>query len=234
MQLRHYFVKYRPNMTFAAGFLAVIWIALPALAADIPELLAPGMTVSSFPQFNDTSLTSNLITYAETPFGDGSAPSGIFLNFLSKSSVNPFGSDDYVFGYLISVADGDVVSVSLSGFAGFQTAVKIDDNGPGYVAPIDASRSTDGDTITFDFAGIPSGAVPTDGSLTFTPGNSTQTFSVYTDAPEFTDPPVTFIDSSGLSASIDTFGPAVAPEPSAFSLFAVGSLAAFFVRKRHS
>jgi hypothetical protein len=136
-----------------------------------------------------------------------------------------------VFGYLISVGAGDVVSVSLSGFSGFETAVKIDDNGPGYVAPIDASRSADGDVVTFDFAGIPSGTVPTDGSLNFTPGNSTETFSVYTDAPEVTDPPVTFIDASGLSASIDTFGPAVAPDPSALSLSALGSLALFFIRK---
>jgi len=205
------------------GLVLLVAGALAPLAAStlVPTVLAPGGTVSPLPQFNDDLLTG-LVAYQYVPFGTGTAPSGMFLNFLSTSSLNPFGSEDLVFGYLVAVGAGTVTEVTVSGFSGFDAAVKVADDGAGYIAPYAATRSNDGNAITFLFAGIPSGPLPTGSPLSNfspNPSSTSDTLDIYTNAPYYTDPLVTITDVNGSTAQFDTLGPAAtAPEPSSFWL----------------
>jgi hypothetical protein len=202
---------------------AMTLIILPARADMMPTVLAPGGSVSPLPDFDDPNLDANLITVAETDFGSGSAPTGVFFNFVSTSPLNPFGASGVVFGYVVAVDTGDVVQVSVAGFSGFQTAVKIATDNGLYVPALDATRSADGDTISFDFAGIPGGSA---GS----PASESGDLDVYTNAPRYSDPLVTITDANGSTAQFDTLGPAV-PEPSSLSLCLLSFCLLFLFRR---
>ena len=120
-------VRTKQPSLWLARFVLVLCAAatavLPAYGDDIPAILTPGGSVSPLPDFSDNTIN---ITNAEAdPFGSGSAPSGILATLVGTSLLNPFGSNDLFFEYNIAPEVGDVVQLSLSGFSGFETAIKM-------------------------------------------------------------------------------------------------------------
>jgi hypothetical protein len=206
------------------GLLAMATFVLPASADQLPIILDPGGSVNPVPNFIDPNLQTSL-PIVEDFFGNGSAPTGAFVAFVNTSSLNPFGSQDLVFSYDISVETGDVVQFSLAGFSGFETAVAQTTAGiVGVIPALDATLSSDANTLTFDFAGIPGG---------FTISSS---LNVYTNALNYADPLATIVDVSGATAQFYTTGPSLpvstaVPEPSSLSLGLSSALAGalFFV-----
>lgn len=206
-------------------FVAMIAQAAASASTLLPTILSPGTTVSPLLDFDDLSFQNNpIITFTETPFGS-SAPTGIFATIVGTSDLNPFGSADTVFDYGIAVITGDVVQLSVTGFGGFQAAVKMSTDGL-LVPALSVSRSSDGDTIVFDFAGIPGGGT-VDSSCGCIPTAQTGALDIYTDAPSFTDPLVTITDASGSTAQFATLGPSAVPENSSMLTSAAGLILVF-------
>jgi hypothetical protein len=198
------------RLTIISMFLAAS--LAPAATITTPAILTPGSTVSSLPDFEDFG---DFLGTLSTSFGTGqSSPSGTFLEtVITNTADNPFGNQDLTFAFAFRVTAGDVVEISLSGFRGWFTAVKECTVCNGGTPALDATRSADGDVVSFDFTGIEAN------------GNSTASLAIYTNAPSFTDPMITYTDVSGSTALSNGLLPA-APEPGSLGLVLVGSLVA--------
>jgi hypothetical protein len=184
---------------------AAFLMAGSAMADSLPTVLSPGSTVSSLPDFEDFG---DILTSIATSFGTGfSSPSGPFNEaVITNTQDNPFGNQFLTFAYSFRVTQGDVVELSLPGFGGFSTAVKectICNNG---TPALDATRSIDGDTISFDFTGI------------LANGNSTASLAIYTNAEVFADPMISFTDKNGGVALLPGLLPSQVPEPGSLGL----------------
>ena len=136
--------------------------------------------------------------------------SGILTEFVvANTASGPYGPQSYAFAFAISITNDLVTSVTLPGFAGFQTAVKVSDTsslGAGPV-PTSAFRSSGtGDLITFSFA---------------TPAATTGDFVVYTNATGYVDPMASIDLLSGGILTLDVLAPAV-PEPSTWAMLLLG------------
>ena len=198
--------------SLAFGLFAVTIFVSPVRADTLlPTTLLPGDSINRLPDFVDPNLQTTL-PIVEDFFGSGSVPTGAFAVFVNTSSLNPFGLQDLVFSYEVSVETGNVVQISVNGFSAFKTAVQQTTGGVAGVVPaMDATRSSDGNTLTFNFAGIPGG---------FTVSSS---LNVYTNALNYADPLATIIDASGTTAQFSTTGPSLpistaVPEPSSLLL----------------
>jgi hypothetical protein len=185
-------------------------LAASAASAGAPAILAPGQSVS-VPDFPDSAVV--LATQTE-PFGGATGPKGLLTEFVVNDTLySPFGADDLVFAYSLSMSSGNVAKISLGGFGGFQTAVKSCDalaciEGVG-LPPDTATRSADGGTVSFLF----------DTPLT----GASSGFVIYTNASYYYDPPgAAIFDSAGDVAYAPTFLPSAAPEPSAWALLITG------------
>ena len=211
------------SRVFLGCAVAVFLMAGSAMADNLPTVLSPGGTVSSLPNFEDFG---DILTSINTSFGSGtSIPSGPFTeSVITNTQDNPFGNQFLTFAFSFRVTLGDVVEISLPGFSGFSTAVKectICNSG---TPALDATRSVNGDLVSFDFTGIPAN------------GNNTASLAIYTDAQVFADPMISFTDINGgigLSAGLL---PAPVPEPGSLSLLATVMLALaalWYRRERH-
>lgn len=211
------------SRVFLGCAVAVFLMAGSAMADNLPTVLSPGGTVSNLPDFEDFG---DLLTSINTSFGTGnSIPSGPFNeSVLNNTGDNPFGNQFLTFAFSFRVTVGDVVAISLPGFSGFATAVKectICNSG---TPALDAKRSVDGDTVSFDFTGIPAN------------GNSTASLAIYTNAQAFVDPMISFTDSSGGVAQLQGLLPAPVPEPGSLVLLGTVMLALsalWYRRERH-
>lgn len=197
-------------LSIASLFLLAAPLRAGALSAAV---LAPGGTVSSIPDFEDFG---TLLASVDTAFGNGSSPSGPFHEEVdTNTGFNPFGNQFLVFALAFRVTNGDVVQISLPGFSGLSTAVKECTSCTGGTPAFDATRSANGDVISFNFSG--NGIVAN--------GNETASLAIYTNASAYVDPPmISFTDINGGVAVAPGFAPAAVPEPGSFGLLGAAML----------
>ena len=123
-----------------------------------------------------------------------------------------------MFNYKIALSAGDVTALTVGGFSGFDVSAKqcsfagcfavLTDG----IAATSASRTADGDGITFSITGL-SGT------------NHTGNLQLFTNAPFFVDPIATFKDAAGGSFSLEITGPSMTPpvpEPSTWAMLLLG------------
>jgi hypothetical protein len=209
-------------MVFAAGFqAAALFPPSSALAAVAPIALPPGGTVSSLPNGfssypGDEGIT--LFDNVEDFDFDGGLLSGMLRERVIKySQVNeyhPYGG--LYFDYEISLSSGDVTEFSAPGYAGLEVAVKqcgisgCGGSGANGVLAGSASRSSDGNLISFTF----------DGDLI---GDThSANLQLLTSAPSFVGPfAFATLEDNGVLYSIRVATPAV-PEPSTWVMVILG------------
>jgi hypothetical protein len=219
-------IAYRRFLIAALAFQASALFVQSAGAAPVaPIALNPGGIVSplvdgaSGTDFTDipgfpTSFSFN--------FSASGGPTGtLFENIVQYPNVvtpaHPFGSD-LMFNYKIALSSGDVTSLTVAGFSGFDVAAKqcsfagcfaVATNG---IAANSASRSADGDLITFSFTDLIG-------------GTHTGNLQAFTNAPFFVDPIASFQNAAGSAFSIEITGPSstpTVPEPSTWAMMLLG------------
>ena len=203
--------------------LALLAVASRSFGSPIsaPTILTPGSSVTSLPNFADAGASGGLLVLDEI---SETFTGGIFTELVvTNTAFSPFGSDYDAFAFDITMTSGSLESFSEPGYGPFETAVKETTLAQGNPDdPVGASRSADGNVITFSF-------VP---GTTQTPG-----LAVYTNASFFVDPPITLnlLSATGtaFSVNVDGLAPAVVPEPTALVLLGSG-LAALMVRRRRA
>lgn len=207
-----------------AAFFSTATVSISALAQVVaPVDLNPGTTVSSLPNGGssgdgvaETTAFDKTISFS---FSDGlsGALRERVIDYADAPSINHPG---LYFDYEIALTTGSLSAVSITGWNSFQTSVKqcgiavCGGSGANGLLSTGASRSSDGDEITFDF-GNPLAA-----------GKHSSNLQVFSSASLFSDPLAFLTDTSGNSFSIDVVAPALpVPEPSTWALLALGCVA---------
>lgn len=202
-----------------AFLMAQAGLVTPANANIIvaPDLLNPGDTISPLPNGASTGETHHTVPYDETisfSFSDGlvgELRSRVISYSDAPSTLHP----GLYFDYEIQLTSGSISAFTISSYDTFQTSVKecgISDcggSGANGVLATSASRSSDGDELTFDF------------SNALTAGEHSANLQIFTSASLFQDPLAFFTDSAGNTFSIETVAPAV-PETSTWSMMILG------------
>jgi hypothetical protein len=186
-----------------------------------PAPLPPGATVSPIPNgysFDSSDPTTAIFSTTEDfDFTGEGGPSGFLFEAIyslpDESSAHPYGPGLF-FIYNVVLSSGDVTSLSVPGYSGYQVSVKqcgisgCIDYGSNGATMTSASRTSDGDTISFDF------------DLSG-PGNSSN-LQLFTNASFFVDPFGTLTDSEGGTFSIPVVTPSAIPEPSTWAMMFIG------------
>jgi hypothetical protein len=209
----------------------------PALASTVvaPINLDPGSTVSPLPNgfsSGDGIPETKLFDKSENfSFSDGLAGT-LRERVIDYSDMPSVLHPGLYFDYEFQLASGNATAFTISGYSTFGTSVKVcgisgcGGSGANGLAPTSASRSSDGDEITFDFGN------------TLTAGQHSANLQIFSSASSFEDPLAFFTDSSGNSFSIDAVAPlpSAVPLPGAFLLFAsaLAGAAGFGMRKRNA
>jgi hypothetical protein len=191
----------------------------PATAAIVsPSLLSPGGTISPLPNGDssgDGIPSSKLFDQTENfSFSDGLAGT-LRQRVISYSDAPSAFHPGLYFDYEIQLTSGNVAAFAISGYSGFQASVKecgisnCGGSGANGVLATSASRSSDGDVITFDFGN------------TLTAGQHSANMQIFSSASLFQDPFAFFTDISGNTFSIGAVAPAVA-EPSTWAMMILG------------
>jgi hypothetical protein len=209
----------------ARASMLIVAMALftPSAKAQLtnPTVLAPGATVSPVPNgpsFGPDDSTIPISTKTEDfDFADG--PSGILFEYVYRfetpSPAHPYGPGLF-FLYDIVLSSGDVTKFTVPGYSGYEVSVKqcgipsCIDQGANGALMTSASRSSDGDSISFSFGGDLSGTA------------RSSNLQLFTNASSFVDPFGTLQDSAGATFSIPVITPAAVPEPSTWALLALG------------
>jgi PEP-CTERM motif len=202
---------------------AVAFFTLPAKAEQLtnPLVLAPGTTVSPVPNgfsFGPTDSTTPVFTTTEDfDFADG--PSGILFEYVYRfetpSPAHPYAPGLF-FLYNIELSSGDVIKFTVPNYSGLEVSVRqcgilsCIDQGANGALMTSASRSSDGDSVSFSFGK----------NLSGTAGSSN--LQLFTNASGFVDPFGILQDSAGAMFSIPVITPAAVPEPSTWALLALG------------
>jgi hypothetical protein len=178
-----------------------------------PVALNAGATVSSVPDdFSGTNFTGTPgfpIGYSFN-FGTQGGPAGTLFEDIVQypnpaSAAHPYGSG-LMFNFKIVLTSGDVTALTVDGYSGHDVSVKqcsfagcenVSTNG---AQATSASRTTDGNDITFSFSGLSAST------------NHTGNLQIFTDATSFVDPFGSFQDANGGVFSIDITGP-LPPSP---------------------
>jgi hypothetical protein len=220
----------------AAVFQASTLFAASAGAAPLtdPLPLTPGATVSPVPNgysFDSHDSTTPLFSTTEDfDFTDG--PSGFLFeaiySFPDQSPAHPYVPGLF-FIFNIVLSSGDVASFTVPGYSGYEVSVKqcgisnCIDYGANGVSMTSASRTSDGDSVSFAFGGNLSG-----------PANSSN-LELFTNASSFVDPFGTLQDSSGALFSIPVIAPAAIPELRTWAMMLIGfaGLSIFGLRRSY-
>lgn len=201
--------------------LAVLCPSTAVLAQVVaPTPLHLGGTVSplpngdsSYPEDPGTLLFDDIIPF---DFDDGLLAGVLEDRVIKYNQVNiyhPYGG--LYFDYEISLSSGDVAEFSAPGYAGLLVAVKqcgisnCGGSGANGVSPASATRSSDGNWISFFF----------DGDLSGTAHSAN--LQLLTNATSFTDPYAILVNAAGDSFSIPVLTPVV-PEPSTWAMIIIG------------
>jgi hypothetical protein len=227
--------SYKGHLTIALAIFAVassIRVANATALTD-PDPLGPGITVTPIP---DGYSGTNFISFQRyvTPFDFAGGPSGTLFEYVDQypppaDAAHPYGKG-YHFGFEITLTSGDVSSFSVDGYAPFDVSVKQcslplcggggSQYGANGVEANAASRSPDGNEITFSFSAL-SGAAHSAG------------LELFTNATLFADPQAFFDDSEGNIFSISVAGPIVSvPETYTWVMLAIGFAGIAFLRLR--
>jgi hypothetical protein len=207
-----------------AAFQASALVAPSAGAAPIltdPDVLAPGATVSPVPNgdsFDASDSTTPLFSTTE-PFDFTGGPSGFLFeavySFPDQSAAHPYVPGLF-FIYDIVLSSGDVTEFSVPGYSGYEVSVKqcgisnCIDFGANGVLMTSASRTSDGNLVSFLLGDNLSGAV------------HSSNLELFTNAGSFVDPFGTLKDSSGATFSIPVLTPVAVPEASTWAMMLLG------------
>jgi hypothetical protein len=205
---------YRLSCKTRFALVAAVLTAALALSAVSQAALLPvgGQFVPSAEALpaGMTELATNTAPYAGIGFL-GTVTSKVFTN----DSSNPFGANRLTFTYQITNAPESVHvlhRLTASDYTGFQTDVGFD--GATGVPPSRVERST-ADVVGFNFIETVGG-----GAGLITPGSSSRTLVIQTDAPAFRPSFVSLIN--GGVSTVASFAPV--PEPGTWILASLGLL----------
>jgi hypothetical protein len=195
---------------FAFQAFALFASSAGAITLTDPAVLNPGATINTVPNGESGNPnTLNTVGWQTFTFSDGtSAQVGEWVRNYSTSGSSgpyPYGSD-LVFDYEVVVTSSSVTDLTVSGYSGIDVSVKtctaicigLSTGGTGVTG---VSRSSDGDSISFSFAGLTGDS----GAL-----------QIFTNATQYQDPIATLVDGNGEVLSVDVAGPTLAaavPEP---------------------
>jgi hypothetical protein len=185
-----------------------------------PTVLNPGATVNPLPNgYSGSSFIDNFFKAVPFSFTDGlSGTLNEYVNQFNSTGdpAHPYGSDLH-FAFEIQLTSGTLSSFSAPGYGGFDVSVKqcaisgcsgFASNGD--VVATSASRSSDGNYVTFFFDPTQMDGKAHSGNL-----------QIFTNSTFFVDPTATFTDSNGETFSISVPAPAV-PEASTWAMLLIG------------
>ena len=212
--------------------LAGVVSANAAVLVD-PISLTPGSTVSPLPNGGSTGddVGGRTILYDHTQafsFADGLLTGTLRDRVLRYADAPSALHPGLYFDYEIQLTSGSLSSFVISGYGTYSTSVKIcglsgcGGSGANGVAATSASRSADGDELTFAFASP------------ITAGQHSANLQIFSSAALFQDPLAFLIDTNGNSFSVDVVAPAIAavPEPSTWAMMILGFAGVGFLAYR--
>jgi PEP-CTERM motif len=210
----------------AVAFQASALFAQSAGADVVPSVLSPSGTVNPVPDGGSGTNYTSIVPFPENISFDFSAsggPTGVLHENIVQWNIqdiyHPYALGSLGFNFKILLTSGTVTDFTVGGFSGYDVSVKqcsvvgcegiTTTTGAG-IAATSASRSADGNDITYFFTGL---------SDTNHSGN----LQIFTDATSFVDELVSLQDANGHTFSIDAAGPAPAvPEPSTWAMMILG------------
>jgi hypothetical protein len=181
-----------------------------AVVLTNPASLAPGQTLTTVPNGESGSPNTLFTVGGQTlTFSDGTSAtvSEWVRNYTTSGSSGPYPyGSDLVFDYELVVTSGSVTGLTVAGYSGLDVSVKTCTAqcvglSTGGTAPTEVGRSSDGNMISFSFAGLTGDS----GAL-----------QIFTDATLYQDPIATLTDGNGEVIAFDVAGPtltAAVPEP---------------------
>jgi hypothetical protein len=213
-------------------FQATAFLPDAEAALVAPEALNPGATVSPVPNGDSSSPTNPGIELFDSTepfdFDDGLLSGTLRERVLQYQNIvspfHPYGSGLYI-DFEISLTSGDVTEFTVPGYSGIGVTVKqcgisnCGGSGANGVLTTSASRSLDGDDISFLFGGNLSGTA------------HSANLQLLTNATRFVDPFATFEDGNGDLFSIRVLTVSV-PEPSTWAMTILGFLGLSFIAYR--
>lgn len=204
----------------------------PASASVVAPIdLVPGSTASPLPNgFSSGDGIAETLLYDQSEafsFGDGLT--GILRDRViqyadAPSAIHP----GLYFDYEVQLASGNIASITITGYSTFETFVKVcgiagcGGSGANGIAPTSASRSVDGNDVSFDFGDI------------LTAGQHSANLQIFSSASLFEDPHALLTDSDGNTFSIDVVGPRPVPEPATWAMMIPGFVGVFFIFRRRT
>jgi len=186
-----------------------------------PVVLNPGDTVNSLPNGYSSSVNDPGVTLFDDfiSFDFTNGPVGTLrervLQYSTTDSAHPFGG--LYFDYEITLTSGDVIGLTVPGYAGLDVAVKqcgipgCGGSGANGVSVASASRTSDGNLITFGF-----------GNDDLIGGTHSANMQLLTNAVSFVDPLGTLESASGDFFSVALIAPNAVPELSTWAMMLLG------------
>jgi hypothetical protein len=198
-----------------------------------PTPLVPSGTVSSVSNgYSSSAQDPGVVLYdnsVDFDF-DGGLLSGVLrdrvIEYSLTNEYHPYGG--LYFDYEISLSSGDVTEFSVPGYGGYEVAVKqcgipgCGGSGANGVSTTSASRSSDGDSISFVF-----------GDDLFGTAHSAN-LQLLTNAISFVDPTATLENAAGDVFSVPVLAPAPVPEISTWAMMLAGFIGIGFAGYRAS
>ncbi|MBC9878977.1 PEPxxWA-CTERM sorting domain-containing protein [Bradyrhizobium sp. INPA01-394B] len=207
----------------ACGSLLILSASLtPANAAIVsPTLLTSGSTVSPLPNggsSGDGIPETKLFDKTESfSFLDGLLAGTLRERVIRYSDAPSVLHPGLYFDYEIHLTAGSVAAFGINGYSGYQASVKecgisiCGGSGANGVLATSASRSSNGNLITFDFAN------------TLLAGQHSANLQIFSSSALYQDPLAFFTSGDGGIFSIDAVAPAPAvPEPSTWAMMLLG------------
>jgi PEP-CTERM motif len=195
-----------------------------------PVVLDRGGTLTTVANGDSGPPTASFFISNES-FSFTNGPSGILhedvKSYSDTSAAHPYGSGLY-FDFEIALTSGNVTSFTAPGYSGVGVSVKqcgisnCGGLGANGALATGASRTSDGDNVSFSFGSDLSGA-----------GAHSANLQIFTNATSFVDPFASFQDSNGdvFSISVPAPTPAV-PEPSTWAMLLLGFAGIGFMANR--